>query len=235
MIPRERILTAMNLQKPDRVPVMCQLSIGHMLQQLDVSPAEFWFDAETFARGLVDLRELYSFDGILVSLHGHSKDWRQEVVRIDQQGENEVLVFEDREMVFSRDDLPMVRYTHPRQRPLIGDVKMEELPDPIDYIPVSQELYFRIDVNQKFTVFDLLDELVGEEYSIHGEVTSPFDYLLDYLGHESALMALVLDPGKIKAILQHFTDGIVALAREMCGKEIDAVKISSPFAGKGFI
>jgi hypothetical protein len=229
------MLAAMNLQTPDRVPVMCQLSFGHMLQQLEVTPSEFWFDAGIFAQGLVELRELYRFDGILVSLHGHSREWRKDIVTVEQRGEQEILTFGDREMVFPRDDLPMVRHASPPQRPSIGDVKVEDLPDPIDYIPVSQDLYFHIDPEHKFEVFNLLHAAVGDDYSIHGEVTSPFDYLLDYLGHESALMALVMDPEKCKTILQHFTDGIVELAEGMCGKFIDAIKISSPFAGMGFI
>lgn len=80
--PRERVLAAMNLQKPDRVPLMCQFSIGAMIQQLKPSPAEFWYDGEVFARGLVELRERFNFDGILVSLHGHSPDWKKDVLEI---------------------------------------------------------------------------------------------------------------------------------------------------------
>ncbi len=60
----------MNQESPDRLPLMCQLSIGHMILQLDVSPVDFWNDVEVFADGLVKLREIYGFDGILVSLHG---------------------------------------------------------------------------------------------------------------------------------------------------------------------
>ena len=34
MTSKERILAAMNLQRPDRVPLMCQFSIGCMMEQL---------------------------------------------------------------------------------------------------------------------------------------------------------------------------------------------------------
>lgn len=229
------MLAAMGLEKPDRVPVMCQLSVGHMLQQLEVSPSEFWFDAATFARGLVQLREIYCFEGILVSLHGHRQDWREGLVRSEQRGDTEVLTFSDREMVFSRDDLPMVRFFTPAEPPAIEEADPADIPGVIDYIPVSQDLHFHLDLDNKFEVFKLVHDLVGEAYSLHGEVTSPFDYLLDYLGHESALMALIEYPEKCQALLQRFADGIAVLAREMCGQPIDAVKISSPFAGMGFI
>lgn len=235
LTPRQRMLAAMGLQTPDRVPVMCQLSIGHMLQQLEVSPSEFWFDAATFARGLVRLRELYNFDGILVSLHGHRRDWRKEVISIERQGDTEVVTFDDREMTFTRDELPFVRCFNPVVPPSIEEIDPADIPEEIDYIPVSQGLHFQIDPGNKFEVFDLIYDQVGDTYSLHGEVTSPFDYLLDLLGCEEALMALIEEPERCRALLQRFTDGVAALAGEMCSQRIDAIKLSSPFAGMGFI
>lgn len=38
MTPKERVKAAMDLQSPDKTPLMCQFSFGHMLLQLDVSP-----------------------------------------------------------------------------------------------------------------------------------------------------------------------------------------------------
>lgn len=232
---RARVLAAMSLQKPDRVPVMCQMTIGHMLQQLDVPGAEFWFDPRTFAHGLVQLRELYGFDGILVSLHGHRKDWREKVVKFETVDKVDILTFDKFIMTFVRDDLPEVDYFEEPENPDIADVDPDEIPPVIEYIPVSGGLHFDLDLDNKFEVFDLLYAEVGDAYSIHGEVTSPFDYMLDYLGYESALMAMIEDPDKCKAILQRFADGVVALTKEMCTQHIDAIKISSPFAGMGFI
>lgn len=52
---RERVVAAMNLQKPDRVPLMCQFSIGAMMNQLHPDPVAFWYDQKTFADGLIEL------------------------------------------------------------------------------------------------------------------------------------------------------------------------------------
>ena len=41
MNSKERVQAAMNLQQPDRVPVMCQLSIGHYLVNCAVSPSDY--------------------------------------------------------------------------------------------------------------------------------------------------------------------------------------------------
>jgi len=236
MTSRERVLLAMNFEYPDRVPVMCQMSIGHMLQQLkDVSPVEFWFDAETFANGLIYLRELYQFDGILVSLHGHFKNWREIYNQREVQSDKEIVYLNDRKLVFTDEDLPFPEFYDERKYPSIDEIDISTLPAEIDYIPVSGGLHFKIDLNNKFEVFDLIYQKVGDEFSIHGEVTSPFDYLLDLLGYENALMSLIENPDKCKDILEYFANGISKLASEMCDKQIDAIKISSPFAGAGFI
>jgi uroporphyrinogen decarboxylase len=66
-------------------------------------------------------------------------------------------------------------------------------------------------------------------------VTSPFDYYLDLLGHHEGLIGLVDDPGRAARILRHFAALVRDLAVRMCGTGVDAIKISSPFAGAGFI
>lgn len=86
-----------------------------------------------------------------------------------------------------------------------------------------------------FDIFDMLYSKVGDSVSIHGEITSPFDYFLDLLGYENGLVALIMEPEKCKSILEKFTNGMLDLAVKMCDKHIDAIKVSSPFAGMGFI
>jgi len=57
MTPIERVLKAMNMEQPDRVPVMCQFSIGFMNQQLketNITPMELWNDADKFAEALIE-------------------------------------------------------------------------------------------------------------------------------------------------------------------------------------
>jgi hypothetical protein len=237
MTSRERVAEAMALRQPDRVPLMCQFSIGAMMHQLKPSPAEFWYDGRLFAIGLTELCERFSFDGILVSLHGHSPTWRDNIQSIKNVGEGEqVLIFQDRTEIHSWDDLPLVKYNIKSKKPDIDSIDPDrDIPDTIDYIPVSQDLYFKIDPNHKFDIFDYIEELTGGRYSVHGEITSPFDYLLDMLGYEEGLVSLIMNPDKCKVILERFTKGISQLAQEMCGYNIDAIKISSPFAGMGFI
>jgi Uroporphyrinogen decarboxylase (URO-D) len=236
MNSKMRVARAMDLGFPDRVPFMCQLSIGHMLLNLGVSPEEFWNDPHVFAAGLLELRRLYDFDGILVSLHGHDPGWRSRVASRRESEDGVVLQWTDgSSTVYPGDELPRHMPARDSRSTGPGGGISIDLPERLDYIPVSQGLRFALHPDH---LFDSIDDIVreaGREYSVHGEITSPFDYYLDLLGHHMGLIGLVDEPEKACRILQHFTDLTAALAGKMCVTGVDAIKISSPFAGAGFI
>ena len=236
-VNRQRVIKAMNLETPDRVPLMCQFSLGFMMNQLKPDPVSFFYDMKTFADGLIQLRETFRFDGILVSLHGHSDDWKKGLLRTEKiESGKKILHFEDRTELHSWMDLPMIQFLKPRQAKSIEDIDVDrDIPCEIDYIPVSGNLCFRLNREKLYSIFDYIHECVGDQFSIHGEITSPFDYFLDLLGYENALMALMLEPEKCKLILKRYSEGVKEIATGMCLKNIDAIKISSPFAGMGFI
>jgi hypothetical protein len=236
MTPRERINAAMNLMPVDKIPLMCQLSIGHMLMQLKTSPVEFWFDPFTFANGLIKLREMYDFDGILISLHGHDPNWRDNIDRIYSTEEYEIAEWKNGDKTFCPyNDLPYFEFNKQKEEIDFTQLTKDDLPKELNYIPVSQNLHFHINSYHKFDVIDYIIKKTGNNYSIHGEITSPFDYLLDFIGLDNSMLALIDDPDKCLMILSHFTKMIKQLAIEMCDTGIDAIKISSPFAGSGFI
>jgi hypothetical protein len=225
----------MNLESPDRVPLMCQLSIGHMLLQLKTSPSEFWHDEDVFVQGLVKLREVYDFDGILISLHGHDRTWREGIQSSRQLSDGEEIIWKDgRRVLYLFNDLPLAM-SEGQQGLSLAEFSIESLPATLDYIPVSQGLKFKLDPEHRFGVFQRVREKIGPEYSLHGEITSPFDYFLDLFGHQEGLLGLLNEPEKSKEILRHFAGLIKHLALEMCEEDVDAIKVSSPFAGAGFI
>ena len=237
MTPRERMNMAMKLQPPDRVPLMCQFSFGFINQQLKgsgISPMEMWLDADKYVEGLMILRDRFDFDGVLVSVHGHFKDWRFRIKKLDLENGIEMATFENRRESYPDDDLPSTEFFNARSHD-IESIQVKDIPEEINYIPSSKDCHIFIDLLDPFRVFDIIDDKMEGKYSIHGEVTSPFDYFLDLLGYENALLALLNNPDKCKQILQRYTDGLIRLAGDMCRKEIDALKISSPFAGMGGI
>lgn len=236
MTSRERMEKAMSLGIPDRVPVMCQLSIGHMLLNLPASPLEFWYDARVFARGLCELRSRYGFDGVLVSLHGHAPGWRAGVREIRKTDNGEMVYWHDGgQTLHLRDELPRACQGEHTNPPTLKDIRKEDLPSRVPYIPVSQGLRFLIDPDHEFDIFGLVRRELGDSYSIHGEVTSPFDYYLDLVGHQEGLLGLLDCPEQAELVLDHYTGIVSDLAARMCDVPVDAIKISSPYAGGGFI
>ncbi len=221
---------------PDRVPVMCQQSIGHMLIQTGHPAAVFWNSADVFAEGLLALRKLYGFDGVLVSLHGHLPDWEKRIARVDKEVDGEVVHWNDGDKtLFPPDDLPRHFPAGERAVLSLSDFDPSSIPDVVDFIPVSQGLDFPIDPEHNFDIVDRIVAKVGAEFSVHGEVTSPFDYYLRLFGHTQALIGLLDDPSRAKDILERYTEAIVRLACGLVAHRVDAVKVSSPYAGSGFI
>jgi len=236
LTPKERMAAAMAGSVPDRVPVMCQMSIGHMLLQTGVPPSEFWHSAAAFAEGLLDLKVLYGFDGILVSLHGHDPGWSRRVVRVGRSAEGELVRWKNGdETFFPFDDLPVFRPNVAPARPEFDRFDPDLMPAEVGYIPVSQGLRFVLDHDHLFDVLAIVRDAAGGDFSLHGEVTSPLDYVLDLFGFEQAMVGFLEDPGRAARVLDRFTDGIVALAEGLVARGVDAVKISSPFAGAGFL
>jgi len=236
MTAKERMARAMALGVPDRVPVMCQMSIGHMLLQTGLPPSQFWLSGDCFAEGLLKLRELYSFDGILVSLHGHSPDREGRILRIQAGVGGETVFWKNGDQTyFPSDDLPRHFPAKMPRQVSLSEFDPESLPDFMDHIPVSKGLTFALDREHLFDIFDFIHARCGADYSIHGEVTSPFDYFLSLFDYSDALVALLEEPEKSKEVLERLTESVVRLALGMTEHHIDALKISSPYAGSGFI
>jgi hypothetical protein len=154
---KERVNYAMNLQRPDRVPLMCQFSIGSMLQQLKPDPVDFWYDKNVFADGLIELRRIFRFDGILVSLHGHSDNWKDQIIKREQTDEGKIkLTFKGRTELHTLTDLPFVSFNEKIIPPDIEEIDIDRnIPSVIDYIPVSNNLHFNFDTNNLFNIFDI--------------------------------------------------------------------------------
>src|SRR2546426_428189 len=76
---------------PDRVPVMCQLALGHYFLHSGLSPFEVWFTSQGFAEALVRLADRYRFDGILVNLPGRDPGLRRHILRIEEGATEDVI------------------------------------------------------------------------------------------------------------------------------------------------
>ncbi len=249
MTGKQRIRAAMRHEPVDRVPVMCQLAIGHYLLNTDVEPAELWFTSEGFARALITLARRYRFDGVLINLPGRDPGWMRHVERIETGNDGSQTVFfaggdtarcpaDDnvqhmpvggrRPPTIDQVDPQRIYYDDPHclgglKYPFYFGLEPYE-PDPADYWP-----------DHFFRTIDLVLDEVGEELSVHGEIFSPFTQLMELFGYQQALMYLLDEPQRCEAILAAYAEGAANLGVRQARRGVDAVLISSAFAGGGFI
>jgi len=230
MTPRERVAAAMRHEIPDRVPVMCQMSMGHMYLQSGCSPLECWHDTATYVAVLFQMRERYDFDGILVSVPGSDPSWRDKI--------EEVQPIEDGYVVTWREEIDC-----PTAYPigLKTLYRNDDLPEPMPRRPPADPASFDPDTLETETPDWMLANLRAViernqgKFSIHGETFSPFDKVVDTFGQEGAMLALLDAPEVCKAILERGVQYCAywGLAQAKCG--CDALKISSPYVGGGLL
>ncbi|HEX6558075.1 MAG TPA: uroporphyrinogen decarboxylase family protein [Longimicrobiales bacterium] len=213
MTARERMAAAMRHERPDRVPVMCQLAIGHYFLQSGFAPADIWHDSAVFADALLRMQERYSFDGILINLPGREPHWRSLHPAV----------------AVPPDDLPITTAV----RPAFADVIPEDLyyVEPYDLPGLAIVRSFPA---WQIAALDHLRER-APDVSLHSEVFSPFTQLLELFGYAEALMALLDDPARAKACLHALCRGTTDLMMLHAARGADAILISSAFAGAGFI
>jgi uroporphyrinogen-III decarboxylase len=252
MNSKQRVLAAMNHEEPDRVPVMCQLALGHYFLHCDYAPSEMWFNSTTFANALVDLQRRYRFDGILVNLPGRGHDWRSSLQSYKKTDDAEHLSWKSGlQTVVPRDDNP---HTHqPDGAPLPrADYRLVDVRNPATYRlpgyvwntwhapelwgidpqadlsdPMAYPLWFADALKQV--------QQLAPDVSVHVEVFSPFTHLMELFGYEQALMALVDEPEKCHELLSMFAGHVTAQV-DLYGRcNPDAILVSSAFAGAGFI
>ena len=240
---RERVRSAMALQKPSEIPVMCQLSIGHILLNTSVDTVDFNFTNKGYTQGLLEIRDRYDFDGILI--HKPGRDERViDLARQELLEDGVALIFPDGGSILclNNDDpqfLPPEGFCKPA-------IEKFEILDLADSKPSSMrhwqmncgllELRSLADVPEFwYACIDLVREATQDRYSIHGEVNSPFDAIFHLLEYEDVLKGLIKHPDKIHEILGILTQFSAIWAMAQVRRGCDAIKLSSPWAGSSFI
>jgi hypothetical protein len=241
MTSRERMDIAMHPggdRVVDRVPVMCQLALGHYFLQTETPPADIWHNSHAFADALIVLQERYRFDGILVNLPGRNPSWRNDIVSSERRGRATVMRWSTgRYTVVPDDDLPHV-YLEETGRPF--SIAFAEVdPDRLFYVDPYVHEGLQSPSPGAFPPWhwDTLKEVRrrAPDVSVHAEVFSPFSQLMELVGCTEGMLALVDDPQKVVACLHRLEAGTIALARGHFQAGADAVLISSAYAGGGFI
>jgi len=228
---------------------MCQLSIGHYFLNTKIDPIDIWFTADGFTEALFTLAERYHFDGVLVNLPGRERDFSRFIKRIARGEDEKKIIWENGSFtVIPGDDNPhYFNQDGEREFPHFDDIDPEKLfyVEPWDITEISYPYCWGFnDVPNTKTDFfpdyhtDTIKAAVARssgKFSVHSEIFSPWSQFLELLNYESALMAIMDDPGKVKACLESLTDGTIELAKSQAACGVDAILISSAFAGAGLI
>jgi uroporphyrinogen-III decarboxylase len=250
---KERIARAMRHQLPDRVPVMCQLALGHYFINLRdrLKPHEIWFTSEGFAEALLTLRERYRFDGILINIPGRDPDWLDQVRSIEETPRGEVVTFKDGlQVLVPWDDNALLEPDDAAKAPppdfmtFDPDTDFERVDDWPRYawgiyhtphIPGKAPGLLHTPPDYFSRTIRLVQEAVGDSISIHGEVFSPFTHLMELFGYQNALILLATDAARASAILERLAAPAAAWGLAQAAMGVDAVLVSSAFAGGSFI
>jgi len=240
---------AMSLKIPDRVPVMCQLSLGHYFLHSGIDPITIWYTSEGFAEALIRMRERYAFDGILVNLPGRDPEYERQIDRIERTEREIVIRWKNRSYtVLPRDELP--HYYAPdgqRHFPTFQEINPERLyyVEPWDITEVKYPYTWGFEKEARpfdnyFPEFNedtlkIVLERAGKDFSIHSEIFSPWSQFLELLNYEQGLTAIIDDPGKTKACLERLSEGAIDLGKRKAACGVNAILLSSAFAGAGFI
>ena len=251
MTGRDRVQVAMDLGKPDRVPVFCQLAVGHYFLFSGVEPYDVWFRSEGFAEALVALQRRYQFDGILINLPGRDPGFEAHIDRIERKEDaRETWVWwaNGNYTRLPDDDNPhYFQETGDRYFPTFEEVDPETLwyVEPWDLTDITYPYTWGFEREprpfddffpefQEDTIRKVI-ETVGNSVSVHSEIFSPFSQFLELLNYENALMGILDDPVKSHAILDRLTLGAIDLGKRQARAGVDAVLVSSAFAGGGLI
>ncbi len=244
---KERINAAMTHGPVDRVPVFCQLSLGHYLINTGIDSEDLWLEPEAFGYALITLAEDYRFDGILVNLHGRERGWENHLIRKEAEKNGVKLVWDDGSSTVCPDnDNP--HHFNNREKITLDDIDPDKLfyIEPHDITGVTYPYVFGFEKfprepGESFFPGYMMDTVkyvvrsAGHSCHITGEVFSPLSQIMELLGYTDALLAMADNPEKLKDVLLRLAAGTVRLVELEIEAGVDSVLVSSAFAGGGFI
>lgn len=219
---------------------MCQPSLGFVLKQMpELDPIDVWHNHDgALARGFCEISRRFGFDGVLIPAVGAASLDETTVQRIDRTNpEGPVVHFRNGDFcVYCSNDLP--RYTHaiPPEREL-DTVDPLAIDERLSYHPPSTHLRMWLADSAVGRVAELKQArvIIGPDVSLHGAAYSPEDYLIDLLGADGAMITLLTERDKSRALLAKFARAVAGHVQEQIAAGADAINVSAPWAGQSFI
>lgn len=230
MNSKTRLRLAMQGKTTDRPPLMCQFSLGFLAKNFTQDLIRFWYDPEGLVEAYISAAEYLGFDGILVSISGRNPETIKQIQQVtDGRNGSKLIIWKNSmQTLVPYNDFPqdLGGRSNNRKPSEIEDLDLDD----ISQISVTDFPDF------EFNILEGVLEKAGRKLSVHGEVSTCFEkFLLLFNQIENGLVALLDDPAKAKFAMAGLNHTVVSHAKEQCRRGIDALKLSSPFAGAGFI
>ncbi len=236
----ERMHKAMSLEKPDRVPFMCQPSWGFvLLQNPEISPVDLYHNNNhNYTQAFCNISKRFNFDGVMIPAVGLESLNIEQVAKMAQLETGEAIIhFKSGDSrTYCHDELPRYNYASPPEVD-IDEFDPDSISEVLEYLPASTRLRMQIAKSAEERVSEILQShaIMGTTYSVSGSVYSPEDYLIDLLGIQNAMMALITHPKKCGEILSRFTTAIIGHMKEQINAGINSINVSAPWTGQNFI
>ena len=143
MDSRERVFKAMNLQTPDRVPLMASPSWGFvMVQNPLINPIDMWYNnMNRYPVAFCNISKRFHFDGVKIPGAGLVPLNQGEIDTIVKEGIDGIVINlkNGNSCTFCRDELPRYQYGGNPEKD-INEFDPESIPEQLGYHPVSTRL-----------------------------------------------------------------------------------------------
>ena len=230
---RERVEAVIKGIVPDRVPVMCQLSAGHVIKNSGLPPAEYYLNYnDVVTDAISNLVFKYGFDGAIMEAPGFDMELaKSQVDKIIDESNGQLIVWKNGDKTFCPiNDYPIFR---PKVKPVkktIHEIKASDMMHNAGYTKKLNELpeYF-------MAPYRRILEKIGETHSIHGYFVTPLSLFIHTLGIEEALMSMLEYPEICIALLNEVADGCIQWSDNLIDSGIPIIGISAPYEGRGFM
>ena len=230
---KERLDAIARGNKPDRVSLGCQLSMGHIIRNSGVSPAEFYLKCndvciDTFIR----LMDEYQFDGFAVEWPGVDAEFLEsQADRIIDKPNGQLIIWKSEDQTFCPvNDYPIeIPKVKPLKKPLT-DIKASDLLRHKGYTTRLKDLpeYFMDPYKEALNK-------VGDTISVMGYFVSPLSLLINEYGIEDTLLGLLDYPEICKKLLDGITEGCITWVDNLADTNLPVIAITAPFEGMGFM
>ena len=253
----ERELLAMRHIEPDRVPVQCQLTMGHFMVNTPYEPHELWYDTEAMADAMVMLARRYKFDGFIVLIGpGRPENFLENnVLSREDEDDGYWLTWKNGDRTwFVWDEFPH-HYPADKDKPQRANFETFDPDKDMDYIDnylgytwnvrhhiqeIQGKGYKGILTPDRIPdyysrMWDILKTKEIDDLALHANVYSPLTHFFELFGYEESLMGFITDPGKAHATLDRLVENTITWALAQIEWGADAVDHSSAFVAAPFL